>query len=337
MFFSVIVPVYNAESSISRCLESLRNQSFPDFEAILVDDGSTDASGEICRAAAASDVRFVYVGQDNRGVSAARNAGIQMAKGEYITFLDSDDAYSVEYLQSFFDVIHRYPECDHYLCGYKCVLENGNEHAVRIWKPDSNKVSLSDRSRIMDIHGRELLAPLWNKAFRRAVVEERHLRMDESLSLGEDLLFNYAYLDSCGTQIVLLNQPLYSYSVSENDSLNRRYRANLKDIYEKLDETTFSYLGKWRVDDDQIAAYYRGVFWHYDHVLHNTYRTENTSSAIEKLRFNRSVMEGEGFHRALKYAASSVHPAYRAAYRMRSWRAVMLLDYLVNTKNNLRK
>jgi len=332
MSFSIIVPVYNSELTIRRCLESLQNQSFSDFEAILINDGSQDNSGDICKALAESDTRFKYVEQENRGVSAARNVGIQSAEGDFIVFLDSDDSYESEYLQSFYEVIQSNPNCDNYWCGYRSVSENSGECDILLWCNESVDIVSEKRSRIMDFQRKELFAPLWNKVFRREIVEEYHLRMDEAVSLGEDLLFNYAYLDACREQICIINQPLYCYTKSENGSLNTRYRENLKELYETLDESSLPYLVKWGVSDNQLSSFYQGVLWHYVHVLHNTYRLENRMSSAEKLKYNLSVMSDARFQISLKKAGKCLHPLYRFAYWMRSWYAVMLLDSLARWK-----
>ena len=96
---SVIVPVYNAEKYLKQTLLSIQNQTFKDFEAILIDDGSSDQSGEICDGQAMTDSRFKVIHQKNSGVAAARNAGIEQAEGEFIAFLDADDCWLPEKLE----------------------------------------------------------------------------------------------------------------------------------------------------------------------------------------------------------------------------------------------
>lgn len=100
---SIIIPVYNAEKYLRRCIESVLSQSFTDFELILVDDGSKDSSPQICDEYVAKDDRVRVIHKENGGVSAARNDGLDIAKGEYVTFIDSDDWVKKEYLQGFYD------------------------------------------------------------------------------------------------------------------------------------------------------------------------------------------------------------------------------------------
>ena len=96
---SVIIPIYNAEVYLENCLESIKNQSFTDYEVLLIDDGSTDNSGKICDVFATKDFRFQVIHKSNGGVSSARNIGIEQAKGEWICFMDSDDTVEKDYLQ----------------------------------------------------------------------------------------------------------------------------------------------------------------------------------------------------------------------------------------------
>lgn len=105
---SVIVPVYNVENYLRECLDSIINQTYQHLEIILIDDGSTDSSGNICDEYAKKDSRIVVAHRDNKGVSGARNVGIELSKGEYITFVDSDDAIHEKFLEKLYDAIKQY-------------------------------------------------------------------------------------------------------------------------------------------------------------------------------------------------------------------------------------
>ena len=112
---SVIVPVYNRKETLERCVQSLRGQTYPDLEIILVDDGSTDGSGALCNALAREDVRIRVIHKENGGVSSARNAGIEMAKGEYLMFTDSDDYAEAQMAEKLLEGIG---EDDIAICGF---------------------------------------------------------------------------------------------------------------------------------------------------------------------------------------------------------------------------
>ena len=123
--FSVIIPVYNVEKYLGKCIDSILAQTFRDYELILIDDGSLDKSGEICEQYAMKDSRIVVVHQKNGGVSAARNTGIDKAQGRYITFIDSDDSVENNYLSSMYTISE---DIDLVIGGIKHIEINGNEY-----------------------------------------------------------------------------------------------------------------------------------------------------------------------------------------------------------------
>ena len=108
---TIIVPVYNAEGTIERCIQSVIKQQFSDFELIVIDDGSVDKSGELCDRYAENDSRIRVIHQENQGVSSARNVGILAAQGEYVTFLDSDDELEPSVLSQYFEAVNKF-QCD---------------------------------------------------------------------------------------------------------------------------------------------------------------------------------------------------------------------------------
>lgn len=335
MEFSIVIPAYNAEQSLEKCLNSVRNQSFPDFEAIVVDDGSVDQTSAIAKIFVAKDYRFRYVHQENHGVSAARNHGVNQAQGKFVVFLDSDDQYDSAYLSEFHKIIAENPDCDHYWCGFRSVNTQGNALGVSVWSDHNGNSQFLDRAVIMDLHEKTLDAALWNKAYRKQILDKYHLRMDEELSLGEDLLFNFAYLDVCRTKIVVINRPLYVYTKAESGTLDSRYRSNLNQIYDKINNQLLFYLQKWSISSDQMAKYYSSVFFALERVLYNTYHPECTMTSAEKKEFNNELLKSEKFQMALKKADCSIHPLYLRAYKAGNWTLIMLLDELVKIKRKL--
>ena len=288
MKFSIIIPAYHAEHTLEKCLDSVQQQTYPDFEAIIIDDGSKDGTSLIGKHFAQTDLRFQYIYQENQGVSVARNHGLRIAKGEFVVFLDSDDQYAPKYLQEFDALIEKHPEYDHFWCGFRTVDRSGNQLGCSAWAEETAGCCILDRSAIMSRHEKTLDAALWNNAYRKRILDEHHLRMDEQLSLGEDMLFNYAYLDICRTKIALINNPLYIFTKAENGSLDSKYRADLKEIYETINHQILVYLHNWHISREQLAKYYSSVFYTMERVLHNTYRPECTLTASEKRKFNQN-------------------------------------------------
>lgn len=123
MKYSVVIPLYNKEHYIAGTLRSVLTQTFPDYEVIVVDDGSTDHSLQACKEVRSDKIRVVQ--QVNQGVSAARNKGIELAAGEYICFLDADDAWHPDYLQNIETIVQKYPQSDIFVTAYRVIYANG--------------------------------------------------------------------------------------------------------------------------------------------------------------------------------------------------------------------
>ncbi len=331
MRFSIVIPAYCAEQTLLSCLVSLKQQSFTDFEAIIVDDGSNDSTACIAKDFLATDNRFRYIYQEKQGVSVARNCGIAHSKGDFIAFLDSDDRYDVDYLSEFQKMTLAYPDCDYFWCGYKSVSVNGTELDKHIW-PSIQTIDIVDRSAIMNLRESALDSALWNKVFRRQIIHGNNISMIPNLSLGEDLLFNYEYLDVCCPSIAICNKPLYIYTKAENDSLDSKYRADLFEIYNLVNSRILEYLLKWNLPSDQMPKYYSSVFYSLERVLRNTYKPESQMTAKEKRVYNNSVIHSEMFQETLKKSDCNIHPLYRFAYYIGSWGLVRFLNKLVEYK-----
>ena len=123
MKYSVVIPLYNKEHYIAGTLRSVLTQTFPDYEVIVVDDGSTDHSLQACKEVRSDKIRIVQ--QVNQGVSAARNKGIELAEGEYICFLDADDTWHPDYLQNIETIVQKYPQSDIFVTAYRIIYANG--------------------------------------------------------------------------------------------------------------------------------------------------------------------------------------------------------------------
>ena len=187
---SVIVPVYNAEKVVSRGIDSILDQSFKDFELILVDDGSTDNSGVICDNYAQQDGRVKVVHQVNAGVSAARNAGLKVAQGEWVTFVDSDDIVLDGFLESLVDAVNRDVRIDLAYCGYAIIERSTSIKTYR-------SATYIGKEQLHDVLSSTKLlyrCSPWAKLFRRSIISDNGLQFDTNLTISEDRLFLYQYL-----------------------------------------------------------------------------------------------------------------------------------------------
>lgn len=211
---SVIVPVYNAENTVENCIGSILRQTYEDFELILIDDGSKDASGEICDRYQSTDRRVKCLHIENGGVSNARNTGLEHSVGEYIAFVDADDTIEPQYLAT---LLHMLSFADADLS----VMAECHNEKFRKRIPAETKggdVFLDRRSALMSVFtSAHFAGHPWGKMFRRDLIGE--LRFDTGLHYCEDLLFAVLYLlrcrKVCYTETNLYNYVVYGESASQ--------------------------------------------------------------------------------------------------------------------------
>lgn len=229
---SVIVPVYNVENKIRRCIDSILAQTFTDFELILVDDGSPDNSGVICDEYAKKDSRIRVIHQENKGASAARNTGINEANGKYIGFVDSDDYVDSNFLKTLYDLAENTGSeismCCYYFVDDESITESKHRFTDGQVLDQTEIKGQLYNDIFFNIHTTGYF-PLWNKLFSRELIVNHHLRIDESMSFGEDMLFVMESLKYAGS-IVFSDKPLYFYEISPTGLFSRYYRGFIDDI-----------------------------------------------------------------------------------------------------------
>lgn len=241
---SIIVPVYNIAPYLERCLSSIRDQTCGDFEALLVDDGSSDESAAVCRAFAADDPRFVLLEQENSGVSAARNLAMDRARGQYLQFVDGDDWLAPDAVGTFLHAA-KASGCDLVVSHFYRV--DGDRVAQRGHIKTKCSLNRLDYARqMMKAPANFYYGVMWNKFYRRAVVEAHHLRCPAGVAWCEDFLFNLDYI-ACSRLITCIPQPLYFYrkrtdsAVSTQATLRKTIAAKrmtfneYKELYQELD------------------------------------------------------------------------------------------------------
>lgn len=202
---SVIVPVYNVEDYLRKCVESILNQTFTDFELLLVDDGSTDGSGELCEEFALLDKRVKVFHKENEGQSVARNFGISHACGNYLSFIDSDDWIEKEMYDEMLSPLSKNREVDIVVCGHRVVTETGNEEETVVF---SKPVLLSGAEATMLIlKDDEMPSFPWNKIYRKNLFED--IRFPEK-RLYEDTATIYKTFH-LAREVYVVNRICYNY------------------------------------------------------------------------------------------------------------------------------
>ena len=205
---SVVIPVYNAENTLVRCINSLLDNSYENIEIILVDDCSNDSSLDICKNFNKEKI-IVHHNEKNRGASYSRNKGIELSTGDYIMFVDSDDWVDSEYVLSFVELIN----CENGLIvsGYYNHDES-NSGVLSMIKPTE--------SDLMFLYNNTLLQQLWNKIFDAKVIKKHSICFDEKLVIGEDFDFILNYLEVINnTKIMTIEKCLYHYMRDQKNSL----------------------------------------------------------------------------------------------------------------------
>lgn len=215
---SLIIPVYDAGKYLSKCIDSILNQSFKDFELILVNDGSKDNSLEICNQYSGLDARVIVVNQENGGVSSARNHGLEVAKGDYICFVDADDHVTPSYLEHLVRPALQNDRIDLVLQGrIKC--ESGKQTKIA---PDRDRIYfLSEDSGFFKDVSLFRFCAVYSKIFKRDIIRSHEISFSSSLNHGEDFDFLAKYLLYCdGVQVSTCAN--YYYMINDG-SLSGRF------------------------------------------------------------------------------------------------------------------
>ena len=229
---SIIVPIYNAEKYLDQCLKSIVTQTYRNLEIILVDDGSTDNSGTICDQYASNDARVIVIHKPNEGVSCARNKGIEMAQGEYIMFVDSDDWVDENICKILFEAVVTY-NVQAAMCAYmreypnkslpKILHEsdtvfNGKAMQRMLCGPIANELKNPEN---MDSYG-----TLWGHIYPARVLKQYEIVDLQKIGTAEDVLFNFTVFSNI-EDIVYINKPLYHYRKGMNTSITSAFKADL--------------------------------------------------------------------------------------------------------------
>lgn len=207
---SIIVPVYNVESYLAKCLDSILTQTYLSFEVILINDGSTDRSKSICEEYANKDNRFILINKKNGGVSSARNQGLSVAKGEYITFVDSDDRIKPQYLEVLYKNAKVY-DADISMCKW---VRNDSDNVVI-----GNKIEIWDEEQAFYNYFKfhQIDGNVYAKLYRHSCI--RGLVFDEKLKIGEDQIFVIQAIEK-SKKNVFQRKPLYIYNIRNASAMN---------------------------------------------------------------------------------------------------------------------
>ncbi|MCX4362751.1 MAG: glycosyltransferase [Clostridia bacterium] len=235
---SIIIPIYNNELLLERCLKSIQAQTFENIEVIMINDGSLDNSENICLSFVKEDERFKYYFQNNAGVSAARNYGLSVKSGEYYTFVDSDDWIEPQYCQKMFDTI-LYEQSDMVFCGINYVVDGKKLPQREI---GMNKIiSNFEVEHFLIGHPQHVLGSCWRVLYKSSKFEG--IRFNEKLYIYEDLIYLLTCI-SYSNGMSYVNSQLYNYDLPEVQYFKKYYRDNILDVCYNVGKLLYDILVK---------------------------------------------------------------------------------------------
>lgn len=314
---SVIVPIYKAESYLDKCIESIVNQTYKNIEVILVDDGSPDNCPKICDNWAKKNERIKVIHKQNGGVSSARNVGIENATGKYICFIDSDDSVENEYFEKFIKEIQNF---ELVVCGYSKVL-NGEKKGKVLFSNEARNVI--PKNQIMNLYQKVLISAPWAKFYQKSIIDENNIRFPEDMSLGEDMVFNFSYIDKI-ENIAIINESLYNYNLDNDNSLLRKYRKDLFDINKKLYNKLDTYVYSWNLDESQMQIFNNAKYYGYANVLFNTFEKSNSDGFYAKLKYNKQIIKSDEFKSILSNFDGKLNFGEKIGYKINSYLPIFL-------------
>ena len=334
---SIIVPVYNSEKYLNKCINSILTQSFKDIELILVNDGSKDNSKDICERFVKSDDRVILINKNNEGVSAARNTGIERVNGKYIMFCDSDDDVDETWCEEMYNIAID-NEGSLIASGYYIHSYRGNKYELYTKKVhNEGLISIEEKKDIMKLYNEDLLNLPVNKIFDTKIIKENNIRFNEKISLGEDLLFNLEYLKCISGNILIINKPLYNYIYRNSISLSHKYYSNLFEIYNKLYGELYNSMLLFGADIDKYKNdFYNIYFEMLNRVLRNTFSKQSEYGIVKKIKYNKYVLNSSEFNLCTKNVdLGNYNYIYRKIIKYKSSLLLYFYMKLVNAKNYL--
>ncbi|MBO5105934.1 MAG: glycosyltransferase family 2 protein [Clostridia bacterium] len=245
---SVVIPVYNVESYLCRCVESVANQDYSNLEIILIDDGSKDQSGQICDQLAEKDDRIVVIHKENGGLSSARNAGLDVCKGEYISFIDSDDWIEQGMYSTMLAAINEAPSVLLACCGRNDVTDGVKTVGLCHKK---NEVICSREAIRRILLWDNLDSAACDKLFHRTIWD--HFRFPLG-RISEDVAVMYKIMDFAG-EIVLVDKPFYNYFHRQGSITTSTFNAKTLDILKNIDEMELFFSEKYTTLSDAFSYF----------------------------------------------------------------------------------
>ena len=283
---SIIVPVYNVEKYLGKCLDSILAQDFTDYEVILINDGSKDSSGAICDEYARNNGTITVYHKENGGPAGARNLGIENAHGKYLAFVDSDDEIEPGYLRKLTEAI-TLANAQAAVCGIKYVYLD--ERPVRIV---NNEIvagdCLSSASKFFEIERAYAFNPVWNKLYEADLVKQSGIRFDDEY--GEDVKFNIELFTHI-SEIAVVSDALYRYNKRSIETLVTKYYPNLMEQVQLINSKRRGLFDKLAQPSEESAILLANLCMsNVSAGIYNLYKKDNKETSRSRLKVFKEIL-----------------------------------------------
>ena len=320
---SVVIPVYNNEKYIKYCINSILEQTFEDFELLLIDDGSTDDSGAICDQYAKKDARTKVIHQENAGVSSARNRGIKEAQGTYLMFCDSDDWVHPNWCEELYSCIVEYTNAF-----VVCDVQKVNLDGESVARTYLENVETNNKQTYFDVWKMGLSGYSVNKIYDRKKIIMNSIFFPQDISYAEDVVFNINYYKTC-TDVILLSKQLYYYRDNPTSLMHKRY-DDFFPIYALPFRVRFPI-----IPEDKLGEYCDVWLYYFIQMLGYIHERKNIT-LIKKLKYNQGIFNSEEFRMCLKYATGRKESAiFLKILHMHNYYLFWIFEKVVKVKRKL--
>lgn len=326
---SVIVPVYNSEKYLHKCVDSILMQTFTNFELLLIDDGSSDKSGAICDKYAQKDRRVKVFHKRNSGISSARNTGIENASGKYIMFCDNDDMVSNRWMKILYDYIVQFPSA---LVNCEYVkTDNASKEESRQHISGLDSVTHISSEEYFFLYKNNYSPYIWIRIFRRDIISSYNIRFDENMKKGgEDVLFVLSYLEHC-EEFLYIPQPLY-YWIDYGSSVSRNYEPKYFDIIKPL-----YFPRKKAIAEKDRQAFIDEYFFRFFDCFRILEDKRNTMSVNEKNKYGNYIINDSAFIDTLFFSSEAACDTFlKKLLKTKKYRAIKCFLLLRKIKRKVR-
>lgn len=339
---SIVIPVFNGEKYISDCVKYIKKQTYQNWEAIFVNDGSSDQTSEVCSQCIQGDHRFRLYNKTNGGTSSTRNVGIENATGKYITFWDVDDEYDPDFLSEMVKILEMH-HADMAICGYyfKVEIEKKGAKTTYLEKKNYKNAFYSNFDELkedyVELWDSDMMYNIWNKIYRMDVIKNNNIRYREGHVYTEDRVFNRSFIEN-SQSVAVTEQCLYYYIRERIGSTSEKYRENYFEIRQKEYTELKDHFKKINLWNGQSQEYVSREFVErVAGTIENIFHAKKQISTVQKFEKIKQIVGHPDVEEASQYARckSKKMRVFVSAIRRKNTLMVYMLGAIIFGIRNL--